>query len=203
MDEYNEFSLDGEEAKGPPGDEKPKVIVQGRVVKQSLFKRFAKSIFVAGPRDVKESIVSDVLIPAIKDFVADSFYTLVDVAIYGRGGGGIRRGRSKGGKLTSEKTDYSSASTRRSKEVSRTSETYGFDDIWFDDRRECDVVYDKLLEELEDHGFVSVYYYFEICGKTAYHTDQHWGWYSLEGTGYRRSPEGWSLSLPKPEQRKV
>ena len=202
MTDEREISLDEEEEKGPPGSA-PKTIKEGTIVKESLFKRFIHGIFVAGPKEVKESIITDVLKPAIRDTIADSLYAIVDTAIYGREGGRVKRGRTVGGKLTSG-TDYNGISTgrRRSTDVGRTSAEYDFDDIWFPDRRDCDDIYDALVEELIEHDWVSVYYYFEVCGKTAQHPDHNWGWTSLEGTSYKHTANGYALKLPKPEQRR-
>jgi hypothetical protein len=200
-----EIVLDSEEGENEsPASEKPKAIASGKVVKEALFKRFTKSIFVAGPKEVKESIIKDVLYPAVKDFFADCLYSIVDVAIYGRDGGGhsVRRGKGRSGTSRTPYDDISTANAKRGREVRRTSSRYEFDDIWFDDRRLCDEVYDGMLQEIEEHGFCSVYYYFELAGVTAVHTDQNWGWYSLEGTGYKRTQQGWGLKLPDPEQRR-
>jgi hypothetical protein len=184
-------------------DDKPTVVAKGKVEKRSLFRTLKEGIFAASPRDVKESIVHDVIFPAMRDFLADTAYTIVDVAIYGRGGSRPSRGRSGRKRSGSGVFDYSKESTRRQEDRdTRTSAGYRLDNIFFETRREADDVFDALVEELEEKGSVSVYYFYEVAGKTALYTDHNYGWTSLEGTRYKRSEDGYALVLPQPEKLK-
>lgn len=183
--------------------EKPEVVAKGKVEKRSLFRTLKEGIFAASPREVKESIVHDVIFPAMRDFLADTAYTIVDVAIYGRGGSRPSRGRSGRKRSGSGVFDYSKESTRRQEDRdTRTSAGYRLDNIFFETRREADDVFDALVEELEEKGSVSVYYFYEVAGKTALYTDHNYGWTSLEGTRYKRSEDGYALVLPQPEKLK-
>jgi hypothetical protein len=182
-------------------DDKPTVVAKGKVENRSLFRTLKEGIFAASPRDVKESIVHDVIFPAMRDFLADTAYTIVDVAIYGRGGSRPSRGRRHDKR--SGVFDYSKESTRRHDDRdTRTSAGYRLDNIYFETRREADDVFDALVEELEEKGSVSVYYFYEVAGKTALYTDHNYGWTSLEGTRYKRSEDGYALVLPQPEKLK-
>ena len=177
-----------------------KVIAHGKLPKRTMWSRIKGAIFVAGAREIKESLIEDVVKPTIKDFLADVLYATVDVALYGRS---AKRGRKGGRVVTSNGrsvVDYSAESTRNRnrREARRTSSGYDFRNIYFEDRYEADEVFDALVEEIQDKGEASVYYFYELCGVTAEYTDQQWGWKDLSGTGYDRGPEGIALLLPKP-----
>lgn len=170
--------------------------VHAVVEKKGIFRRFRDSIFVAGPAEIKDSLIEDVIKPSIRDFIADGLYTIVDVAVYGRSSNRKRRG----GRVVTRgdvrsPIDFTQPSRDRSR---RRSSGYDFNNLYFEDRFEADEVFDALVEELQDKGEVSVYYFYELAGVTAEYTDQSWGWTSLEGTGYNRGPQGVALALPKP-----
>jgi hypothetical protein len=172
-----------------------KPVVHATVEKKSLWQRLRGSIFVAGPKEVKESLIEDVIKPSIRDFIADGLYTIVDVAVYGKSS----NRRRCGGRVVSRDSKSPIDFTQPSREKQRRrSSGYDFNNLYFADRYEADEVFDALVEELQDKGEVSVYYFYELAGVTAEYTDQSWGWTSLEGTGYNRGPDGVALALPKP-----
>ena len=193
---------DEREEERPPGEQKTKAVAAGTKEKKGPFRKLKESIFAAGPKEVKESIIKDVALPSLRDFFADVLYTVVDVAIYGRGGGRTTRGRRGRVSKGSGVIDYNKESTRRAdrdRDSGRRSSGYSFENLFFPSREEADAVFDALAEELEDKGEVSVYYFYELAGVTAVYTDQAWGWTSLEGTGYIRNEDGYALALPRPK----
>lgn len=197
-----EFEYEDEEEVNESPPDKVKAVANGVREKKGPLKRLKESIFAAGPKEVKESIIKDVVLPSLKDFFADTLYTIVDVAIYGRGGGRVTRGRKGRGRSSGGVIDYNKESTRkrdRDRDSGRRSTGYSLDNIFFPTREEADQVFDALVEELDDKGEVSVYYFYELAGITAAYTDQAWGWTSLEGTGYVRNEDGYALALPKPK----
>lgn len=174
--------------------------------KKSYGQRFKDLIFVAGPEEVKESLIEDVIKPSIRDFIADMLYTAVDVAVYGRSGGG--RKRRKGGRVTvrndRELTDYNGVFGNRKKP--KKTNGYDFRDVMFDDRRDADLAFDDLYDMLCEKNVVDVATYYDIArehnGRVLVeedHTDRDWGWRSLDGTGYHHDADGYALILPKPE----
>lgn len=180
-------------------DDKPK--------KKSVGKWLKDLIFVAGPEEVKASLVEDVIKPTIRDFIADMLYTTVDVAVYGRSGGGRKR---KGGRVTvrgdKELTDYGGIFGKTNRKKPKRSNGYDFTDVRFEDRHDADDAYEDLYDMLCDKGVVDVATYYDIArengGKVLVeedHTDRDWGWRSLDGAGYHHDSDGYALILPKPE----
>lgn len=168
--------------------------------KKTLWQRFKGAIFVAGPKDVKEALIEDVLKPSIRDFLADSLYSIVDVAIYGKGGtrGRGRRRGSGAARSVIDFTDPDRARDDRTIDNRRRGDEFDFSNIYFPDRHVADDVFNMMMEKLEEKGEVMVYYFYELAQLTPPHTLQNWGWKSLEGTGYNRGPDGVALVLPKP-----
>lgn len=175
--------------------------------KRSFGSRFKDLIFVAGPEEVKESLIEDVIKPSIRDFIADMLYTAVDVAVYGRSGTG--RKHRKGGRVTvgndKELTDYNGIFSRGRKKPKKTN-GYDFKDVRFDDRHDADNAFEELYDMLCEKNVVDVATYYDIARENGGHvlveedhTDRDWGWRSLEGTGYHRDGDGYALLLPKPE----
>jgi hypothetical protein len=180
---------------------KPSAIVSARKEHKTLWQRITSAIFVAGPKDIKDALIDDVIIPAIKDTFANSVYRLVDVAVYGRDSRVSRRHRGHNGVRTvnsrNEVIDYNKQSTSK-RERTTTGSSYDFENVIFNTTEEADEVLKDLIDTLNEYGEVTVYYFYERCGITAEFTDQNWGWKSLNSTGRRFFPDGVSLDLPKP-----
>lgn len=187
----------------PSDENKPEAIAHAKREKKTIWQRIKASIFVAGPKEIKAAIIEDVILPAIKDTFADTMYSIVDVAVYGRNAS--RHGRSRSGRRGSSRSsssviDYNKESTknRNRSRSTRGSSGYDFDNVIFDSREEADEVFQDLVDTLNEYGEVTVYYFYERSGITAEFPDQDWGWKSLDGTGYIYTSEGISLDLPKP-----
>ena len=181
---------------------KPEPLVKAKKENKTFLQRIRAAIFVSNPKDIKNALIEDVLIPSIRDTFADICYSIVDVAIYGRGAG--RRGR-RGSRSTRSNTsgstvvDYNKESTKnRKNRATRGSSGYDFDNVIYESREEADEVFNDMVDTLNEYGEVTVYYFYERSGITAEFTDQDWGWKSLEGTGYVFTSEGISLDLPRP-----
>lgn len=186
--------------------------------KLGLFKRIRKSVFVGSREDIKESFLSDILFPSIRDFIADTLYNTVDVVLYGRDERGYhyrgRRSRYGSGRAATRFYDDSPTKYARdakaAREVgrSRTTSRYIFENVVFHDTDrmsaidKADEVRAALLEELYKSGKVTVYDFYDEAELTGEFTDQEWGWKSFgphNDIGFLPTSDGVSLILPEPE----
>lgn len=66
-------------------------------------------------------------------------------------------------------------------------------------RPEAETVLDNLYDILNKYDVVSVSDLYELVGITPQHTDQKWGWTTLQGAGVSRMRDGYLLNLPEPQ----
>lgn len=171
------------------------------------------------PANLKDYVVKDVVAPAIQNAILDGVNGALEMAF---GIGIVRRGTKRVGGVISSRTPYRNSGNTRtisngSASVSSQRPTSDrrstFEPQMKDNKEEADKIMislEALLEEQPDAG-VSVSDYYDLFGITTEHTDNKYGWYSLDGMRLQRIPkgfydeeerryrDGWAVIMP-PEQ---
>jgi hypothetical protein len=199
------------EVKEPTEEKRVQKVVEGSVVrrKKPIGRQFSEIFFGERAKNVLEYVVMDVLIPAARDMVYDSFTQGVQRAIYGGNRPPMRsntRQSAFGGGGNSQ-VPYNRYSTptgpsRRDERapMSRRARTnHDFDEIVIPSRAEAEDVIDQMFQMLERYGQVSVKELYELVGENYHYTDEKWGWTDLRGAGVRRIADGYLLDLPRTE----
>jgi hypothetical protein len=197
-------------AEDPVPEDRPKIervtTAEARRRKRGLGRQF-KETFIGGTAKMAvEYMVTDVVVPAIRDTLFDALQGGLDRLIYGEG---RRRGApptgatgySNVGHVAYNRMNTSSArpaSTTRS--LSRKSRAkHDFGELVIASRVEADEVLDRMYETLSRHEVVYVADLYEMTGIDSSHTDYKWGWTSLRGARVGRlRTGGYLLDLPEP-----
>lgn len=181
-------------------------VVQSKVVlrKKPLGKRFAETFLGGDARGVGSYVMLDVLLPAVRDMVADTFSQGVERLLYGEARSTSRRGYRPGGGATYGHTPYNRAyrpdpRSEREPAYRRTRRTHDFDDIIIETRVEAERVLDSLFDLVLKYERASVADLYDILGITPPYTDNKWGWTDIRGADIKRVREGYLLDLPQPE----
>lgn len=184
-------------------------IVSGAVNKRkkTMFERF-KTIFTGDEAvDVKSYLVSDILIPALKDTLYDLGQGALDSLIY-RTTGAAPSHRSRNGapqaKMTSYGSMFSGASRRpaaavRPAQINRRA-AHDFGDITFADRRDAEMVLNELHTSIQAYGHATVMDFYQLTGLETTFIDNDYGWYDLTGSSVRHRGGSYTLVLPPPEE---
>ncbi len=188
-----------EEQKAQPEERKKlEKVVTGTVKtkKRSETRKLADVFIAEDASNVKNYILMDVLVPAIKKAISDIVRDGIDMILYGESGGSKRKSRS-----SSSYVSYSSYSDRRddrrSESSSRIRGGYNPDDIILESRAEAEDVLMRLDELLDQYGSVSVADLYDLIGKTCEYTDNKYGWTNLRNAEPVRVRDGYLLKLPK------
>lgn len=199
----------GEEKTEPT--EKVAPVVSGEVVrrKKPLGRKFAET-FLSGdaPKTVLGYVAHQVLIPALRDMVADAGREMIDRAIYG-------------GERTTRRTNYRSSrgesvinyngvstQSRRSDDrperplSRRARQMHDFQQIIIPSRAEADEIVRLMYDRLKRFNEVTVSYLYQLLDISSTYVDEDWGWTDLRGTDVHRVREGYLLDLPDPEPLK-
>lgn len=177
-----------------------KPVAKGRVKEKSVGSKVAGAFLSEDSRTVGNYIIWDVLVPGLKNAVADMVIGGIEMALFGSTRGS-RSSRSGGGKVVSYSSYYDSgrsASSRRTVDRSDHSSKYDFSDILLDTRGEAEDVVSSMEELVRNYGEASVADLCSLVGVTSQFTDNKYGWTDCRDFSYRRSGRGYILDFAKP-----
>ncbi len=174
--------------------------------KKSLGSRF-KTTFIGGDaRTATDYVITQVLVPAIKDLLVEAGQSAIEKLIHGesRSGKRSRSGPMSGpsGYVTYNRMSAPAAEgSSNPRRISRTARArHDFDDIILPSRTEAEEVVDRMFDLVSRYSSATVSDLLELCGLESSHTDNKWGWTDLRGSGVTRVRSGgFLLDLPDPE----
>lgn len=189
-----------EEKKALNAAERPKMeaVVAGKVKKKGTGRRIMDSFIPEDVPDVKEYILFDRLIPAVKDTMVDLAVNTLEMLFYGKTSGRRRRSSGNGG----GHFDYGGISKQKDSPRRAERRNTDFNDIIFDSYADADHVLDILMDWIERYGQVSVLDFYDASGVSTHnYTDNNYGWTDLRDTVIVRARGGgYILDLPTPRQ---
>lgn len=182
--------------------------------KRSLRKRFAESFTGEGNKGVFEYVLFDVLIPGIRDVVADVSTTAIERTLYpgddyyggrrhrgGRGGGGYtsysRMGGSRSRSRRDDDDDYR-RSRRDDRDRRRRSDV--MPEIIVDSRVEAEEVIGQMFELISKYDAASMRDLLSMVGLPHNPTDDAWGWTDFRGAHPVKVRGGYLIDAPRPDE---
>jgi hypothetical protein len=170
--------------------------------KKSLRKQFSETFIAGDAKTAIRYVAFDVLLPAAKDMVVDSFTQGIEKLIFGdsRRRGSTHPQAGPTGYVSYNRYSMGGRTSGPSRTISRQARArHNFDEIVLDDRVEAEEVIDKLFELVSRYESATVADLYELVGLNSTHTDHKWGWTDLHGAGVSRIRGGYLLDLPEPE----
>jgi len=150
--------------------------------KNSIIKKFIQEDL----KDIGKYILNDVIIPKLKDTIAEAVRGSIDKAFYGE----VRQPEKKS-------NTYVNYSKPTQTNVQRNKASHDFDDIAFGTRREAEEMLNELVRKCRKEGEVSVGDLYDLVGMHAEYTDRQYGWYNLSLASIKPCKEGYMMVLPK------
>lgn len=181
---------------------RPEKVVTGSVKtkRRGIFKRFNDIFFTEDVGDVKKYLFYDVVVPQIKEGVADLINSAISMLLFGEA---TRRVKKPSGNSLGSRVNYGayfSGGERKERMPSygRSRIAHNFEDVVFDSRGEAELVLDNMIDILGRYDRVTVMDFYDLAGITSEFTDSKYGWTDLRGTKVSGSPSrGYSIDLPK------
>lgn len=163
--------------------------------KETTGDKFKKAFFGEDVVNVKDYVIFDVMIPALKATLSDMVGNGIEVLLFGE----ARGKRKKEGKSYASyyrRSDDRDRDRDRGRSVSRSS---AWDDIVLDSRGEAEEVLSQLSDLAYDYGQATVADLYDLVGISANFTDEKYGWFKgdLRSAGVRRVRDGYLLELPR------
>lgn len=177
-------------------EKKIEKVVSGGVKtkKKSDILKFADVFIAEDMENVKTYIVSDVIIPTVKNTIADIVTNGLNMILFGETNRNSKRS-------TSSKISYNSYYDRKSNDRPRSHQQtrggYFYDDVILDSRGDAEEVLTCLDELIETYGTASVADLGELIGVTGEYTDNKYGWNDLRNASVERTRDGYRLKLPR------
>lgn len=183
-----------------PGEaHQPKVnqIVKGTVKrkKETTGDKLKKAWFGEDVVNVKDYVIFDVMIPALKSTLSDMISNGIEVLLFGD----TRGKRKKEGKGYDSYYRRRDDRDRDRDRRSSVSSARAYDDIVLDSRGEAEEVLSQLSDLAYDYGQASVADLYDLVGISANFTDEKYGWFKgdLRSARVTRVRDGYLLELPR------
>ena len=170
-------------------------VVTGKVTtkKKNGIVKLADVFISEDASNVKNYILMDVLIPAVKKAVSDIVTNGIDMILYG--------GNKPGNKTTnSPYISYNRFSDKQNDPRSsapRVRTSYSYEDIVIDSRGEAEEVLTRMDELVATYGFVTVADLYDLVGATCNYTDNKYGWTSVRNASVVRVRDGYVIKMPR------
>lgn len=180
-------------------EKKVESVVSGEV-RTKKRNKFAETFVAEDARHVKDYLVLDVLVPAIKKAALDIVQDGIEILLYGD-----TRARNKSYGSRVNYTSYSTISSGRSNSREREryeTKSYTYDDIITESRKDAENILNGMFDLIDHYGMVSVADLYELASNEKMripikHTDNNYGWTDLGNASVERIREGYWLKLPR------
>jgi hypothetical protein len=182
-------------------------VVSGEVIQrpQSLGAKFKNVFFGGDISSARTYVISEVLLPAIRNLVVESISKGADRLIYGENAHRRRSPtgytsrvqynnpiyRAGGGPLPGRTGPPNQNPTERWMSGNKT-----FDDIIVGSKEDADMLVENLINVVDMYEVVSVAYHYELSGLPSSPIDNKWGWTNLASIDVRQVREGWRIGFP-------
>lgn len=191
--------------------EKVERVIESTVVqrKKTLGRRFTEAFGGGDARGTVFYVVTEILVPAAKDMVADAVSQGVERMIFGEARytrrSSSRSSSGPNGYVSYNRMSGSRPDPRREHEEPRgmsrrARANHEFDEILLATRPEAELVIARLRDLIHQYDSATVADLYDLVGITSSYTDAKWGWADISDAGIRRVPGGYLLDLPKTEQ---
>lgn len=161
--------------------------------KKSCARKLTDAFIAEDVATIKNYIVKDVLIPAVKKGIVDIITNGVDMLFYGETG---HTSRSRGGRMSYNSIYDGRRSPRRDAEVIESRRT-PYDRRIVDTLQEAKDAVDQVNELIDVYGQASIADFYEMIQVTGEYTDHDYGWNHFIEAKYVRVPDGWMIQMPK------
>lgn len=193
---------------------KLEAIVKGKTTQStesSLWEKVCRTFIKDDVENVKEYIIFDVAIPALKNAISDGFTSAVNMFLFGENRpSSVKRSGDRSYVSYNNYYRSSGSTSRYSSDDSWRDRPYTkrgvgehrtmrqFDQVQVPSRTEAEQVLNALVDRTILYGMASVADLYDLAGVPSQYTDNDWGWDSMEGSRIERGRDGYIIRTPQP-----
>lgn len=200
-----DYQSNSKKSKSPEKTKEVEKVVTGEVVsKPKPIGRKFKDIFITADfGSVVTYVGQEVLIPAARNMIVDTFTKGIERMMYGDTRPRHRRSYSsydRGPRVTYNspvsRSAYREPSTRPPAGIERRRDSR---DIILSSRDEAELVIERLNDICDSYDVASVADLHDLVGLPTTHVDNKWGWSDVTSASVHQVREGYLLDLPPAE----
>ena len=186
-----------EQQKAANEDKRAEKVVQGKVKvkKKGEVRKFADVFVAEDAHNVKDYLIMEVAIPAIKNTIIDLITNGVTMLF--NGDTGIKTRRRSGDYVSYR--DYSNRDRDRDRREVSVRGRFDLDDLVFGSRRDAEATLEQMDDMIDRYGWATVLDLYESAdlGGSAPWTANKYGWTSLRSADVVKVRDGYVIKLPK------
>jgi hypothetical protein len=175
-------------------------VVKGEVKKKLGTSKILSNEFVKEePSYVRDYILGEVVLPAVKNLIADIINNGVSMFLFGetrapRRGDARDRGRYSQRDRYYQRDEYDEPRERRYRNRMRYDD---FSHIILTSRVDAITVLNDMRDYIEDYGSVTVSNLYELVGEDSQGIDNSYGWTNLDRAYIKDVRDGYIIEFPK------
>mgnify|MGYP001773800119 CR=1 FL=1 len=191
MENYQSNSFKSKELEAKQPEKKLTKVANAKLKKKSEIQKIAETFVAEDLNKVKNAVLMDVIVPAVKKVISDIVTNGIDMLLYGE----VKHNKTTTTSKIGYNSMYNSQNQANAARVARSS--YIYNDIILSSRGEAEEVLNQMNEIIGTYGVVSVADLCEIVGVTGEFTDNKYGWSDIRDAYVERSKDGYMLKLPR------
>lgn len=169
-----------------------KVITGPAKTKKNDIRKFTNTFISEDINNVKNYVISDVLVPTIKKAIVDIVTNGVNMIFWGS----APSSKSGGTKISYSKF-YDQKGSSAPWNETKTTTRFDYDDIVYATRGDAEATLVQMGEMIETYGVVTVADMYDMAQLTQPYTSNRYGWTSVARAEVKRIPEGYIIKMPK------
>lgn len=154
------------------------------------------SLLATPGREIAQRLLTEVVVPMVKDLVSNAISSGVDMALYG---GKSSPTRSYSATRSSSGVFTGATSPVRAPRSAPTPRSDDYQTLVYTSRQEALEVLEQMRRRITRYGRATVGDLMQLAGVTSNYVDERLFWENLDQVGVRSSLRGYRLLLPEPE----
>lgn len=191
MENYQSNSFKSKELEAKQPEKKLTKVANAKLKKKSEIQKIAETFVAEDLNKVKNAVLMDVIVPAVKKVISDIVTNGIDMLLYGE----VKHNKTTTTSKIGYNSMYNNQNQANAARIARSS--YIYNDIILSSRGEAEEVLNQMNEIIGTYGVVSVADLCEIVGVTGEFTDNKYGWSDIRDAYVERSKDGYMLKLPR------
>lgn len=178
-----------------------KKVVKGtvKVKKKGLFASAVDEFVNEDLANIKTYLITDVIIPTVKNTIWDAFTNTLDMILY-KGDGRNRKnapGSSRVPYVSYNKVSDNRRDNRGYRDEPRRGR-FDFSGICFTSKADADAVLEQMDAIMDEYKMVTVVDFYDLVGITGEYTDSKYGWTNIRNARTVHGRDGYYIEMPKP-----
>lgn len=193
----------------PPPKVVEKVVTVEVIHKKKPIGRQFKEIFFGGDfKSATRYVAADVLLPALRNLVFDTWTKAAERVIYGESVANRRRAseyrpyvqyNNPISRPYSRPTPYTHLPDQPRRYIPTERHKNDGDQLVITNKREAELVVERLMDIIDKYDVASVADLYDLIGDQSTPVDNKWGWTSLNQVEIRQTRDGYLIDLPQAE----